>query len=255
MNLLQHSKRSFTLIEVMVAFSLVALLLTIGFGAYSQMSFLEKEGDAWRHITMQERLAQSRLAALFLRVPQPDLYGLKLKGLPARVFYLSERAEPGLFMPGSLVFTYDNQTDLWPEFCNNVVARLYVKEGQNAERGRGDSLWLATWPRPDCSMDPSLARHELLLDGVTSMECKFYALPELSNDKVDGSKGSKDDLKLPQPIASSWNTTWSIAYSQLPLVIHVTLERKKRGEEKMPPLDFYFPLLNTSRIPILADHQ
>lgn len=263
MNLFRQHKQAFTLIEVMVAFSLVALLLTIGFGAYSQMSLFEKEGDQLRHTSMQQRLAQSRLATLFLRVPEPDLYADakgKSQGMPSRVFYSTDRAEPSLFMPGSLVFTYDNQTDLWPEFCNHVIARLYMKEGQGHERGGGKELWLTTWPRPECSMDPLNARHELLLDGVTGMSCRFYALPKLSSEESGGGGGRGGDNggqasepPAPAPAAGTWNNTWSIAYSQLPLVVNIKLELEDREGKKIDPLDFYFPLLNTGRVPILTD--
>lgn len=267
---------AFTLIEVMVSFSLVSLLLVVGFGAYSQMSLLEREGTQLRHAALQQRLAQARLASLLLRIPTPEPFPGKPKPsnpknppeLPSRLFYSSERFELGLFQSGSLVFTYDNQTDLIPEFCNNVITRLYVKEGSVAGPVKGPvtsmgALWLATWPRPDCSMNPEIARHEQLLEGVKSMHCRFYEPPQAIDTTSQSSTAppppppaaqALQSLSLnPTPQADSWNETWSIAYAKLPTILHLHLEMEERNGAPVDPLDFYFPLLNTGRTPMIRD--
>lgn len=267
--LFKRSKQAFTLIEVMVALTLVSILLTIGFGAYSQMSVLEREGDQFRHAALQQRLAQTRLASLFLRIPIPDDFSKKKAPkapLPSRVFYTSNRGEPGLFRPGSLVFTYDNQTDLWPEFCNDVIARLYVKEPSGQPGETGGSLWLATWPRPACSMDPSLARHEQLLEGVKEVRFRFFVPPEVSHTEAKGVVSTAPIIApgvaaAPKPTPDSWNDTWLISYNQLPLILHLQLYMEERNDVAVEPnnvavkpLNFYFPLI-TKRPPVLVDKQ
>lgn len=265
-------KHAFTLIEVIVSFSLIALLLVMGFGAYSQMSLLEREGTQLRHIALQQRLAQARLASLFLRIPTPEPFPgkprprdpKKPQELPSRLFYSSERAELGLFQPDSLVFTYDNQTDLIPEFCNNVIARLYVKETPLDGKGgkTGGALWLTTWPRPDCSMDPLIARHEQLLEGVKSMHCRFYEPPPPVTSSQTAappappppaSQGMSTLAPAPSPLADSWNDTWSIAYAKLPTLIHLHLDMEERNGLPVESLDFYFPLITTGPPPMIHE--
>lgn len=249
LSLLKQSKQAFTLIEVMVALTLVSILLAVGFGAYSQMSLLEREGDQLRHAALQQRLAQTRLASLFLRIPLPNSFFEKKdpKKLPSRVFYSSSRTEPGLFRSGSLVFTYDNQTDLWPEFCNDVIARLYVKEPTGQEGDTQGALWLATWPRPACSMDFSLARYEQILEGVKELHYSFYAPPPSheTSSKEGGSQqaGTLDAPPRPAPTLDSWNDTWAISYSKLPAIVHLHLIMEEKNGKKVEPLDFYFPLV------------
>lgn len=264
-------KFSFTLIEVMISFSLIAALLVIGLGAYSHITLLEKEGRRLRHIALEQRLAQARLSSLFLRIPAPEPFPgkpsndpKKPKELPARIFYSNTRFEPGIFLPGSLAFTYDNQTDLWPEFCNDVVARLYIKEGKLG--GVSEGLWLATWPRPGCSMDPDLARHEQLLSGVKSMTCLFYEPPQVESPESNKPSGlgqaqglGQDAAAVPTPQADQWNTTWLLSFAKLPTIVHIHLEMHDqeavRDQEavKVNPIDFYFPLINTGRVPILKE--
>lgn len=260
-------KSSFTLLEVMISFSLIAALLVIGLGAYSHITLVEQEGRRLRHMALEQRLAQARLSSLFLRIPAPEPFPgkpntdpKKPKELPARIFYSSARFEPGGVLPGSLVFTYDNQTDLWPEFCNDVVARLYIKEGKLG--GTSEGLWLATWPRPGCSMDPDLARHEQLLSGVKSMTCRFYEPPQVESpehNKLPKSGQAQDTTPVPTPQADKWNETWLMSFARLPTIVHIHLEMHDqepvRDQEavKVPPIDFYFPLINTGRVPILKE--
>lgn len=243
----QHSPprrdgRPFTLIEVMIAFSLVAILISTLMGFYWQLNVLQVESDKVRRQAFHLRFLQSRLADVLPRTVQPKS--------PDLFFYVSDQEEGDTFAAPSLVFCYDNGTDIDPDFSNEVLARLYRVE----HNGRGE-LWLATWPRPGCSLNPTQVRRELLMENVASIAFSAYQPPEPIQGQTPAqslmqSARNADEVPIEQPPPDSWESLWKMTYWSLPaiLTLTVTPAAEKGVVTNQVPLEFYFPLPNN-------DHQ
>lgn len=262
--------RFFTLIEVMIAFGLVSILITTLMGFYWQMNVLQVESDQLRRESFQLRFLQSRLSEVLTRAvfpsPAPTAQDLvwdpkskKDPKIPDAFFYVSERDEAGVLASPSLVFSYDNGKDLDPLFCGTVLGRIYCVE----KEGQGQ-LWLATWPRPSCSINPALARRELLMPNVRRIYIECYQPPTLvetipapaavptttSGAATPGAPAPTQEI-VDMPPENSWVKFWRVGYRKLPAIIRIDVfmspERAAKADNK---LTFYFPFPN-SRNPII----
>lgn len=227
----------------MIAFALVSVLLATLMGFYRQLNVLQTETDQLRRRTFQLRYLQSRLADVLPRALAPKKK-LPKDEIPDNFFYVSTQEEQGLFSAPSLVFTYDNQKDLVPDFCNGVLGRLYrvVKDGKS-------QLWLATWPRPSCSTNASRVRRELLLDEVAKLDFDFYEPPltETAATPTPSPEGAPaEPVEIPTP--GAWQKIWPMSYQQLPAIIKVEIQlTPKRGKAEGETFTYYFPFPNSEK--------
>lgn len=256
----------FTLIEVMIAFSLVSILITMLMGFYWQMNVLQVESDQLRRESFQLRFLQSRLSEVLSRAvppsPLPTAQDLvwdpatkKEPKIPEAFFYVSERDEAGVLASPSLVFSYDNGKDLDPLFCGVVLARIFC-----VEKDKKGQLWLITWPRPSCSVNTSLARRELLMPNVRRIQIECYQPPTrveqipvvaaASTTPATGAPPATQEIPESPP-ENTWVRFWRVGYRKLPAIIKIVVSlAPERGPLPAEDLIFYFPFPN-SKNPII----
>lgn len=249
-------RRCFTLIEVMIAFGLVAILISTLMGFYWQMNRLQVESDQIRRQAFHLRFLQSRLSNVLPRAVQPTPAPVpqgqatpeaaataKEPEVPNAFFYISERDEMGVLSAPSLVFSYDNGKDLDTLFCGVVLGRLYRAENE----GKGE-LWLATWPRPSCSTNAALVRKELLMSNVRRIGIECYQPPKMIQPASAIGAVAASTTPVEGPPEDTWSTTWKLAYRKLPAIIKLRIILDPTpGAKQSEELIFYFPIPNSNQ--------
>ena len=97
-------RRAFTLIEVIIAFALLALVSTTLFTSYKRQILLKVELAKAETAVLQRKFLQERLSQIFTSAENPTL----------------DEEE-------NLQFTFDNGIDPEKAFCHNVHAKLFCK--------------------------------------------------------------------------------------------------------------------------------
>jgi prepilin-type N-terminal cleavage/methylation domain-containing protein len=230
-------QQSMTLIEVLVAMSILSILLTIIFGFFRQLTVLEETTKDQQSKNFQKYYAEFRLSYLFSRlVNEKDNSGRTFLFFSTPI---NQKEEFSDF--NSLIFTYHNGVRLNPNFSGDVLARLYVN--------KKDQLCLVSWPIVKKDMLPphSDMQKEILLEKVNSISFDFYAAPDrnVSRGTIPPS--------APTPIKGSWQKEWPFAIRKImPNLIKITLTLKndsnpliKESREEKKSLEeriFIFPL-------------
>jgi len=189
---MKRSKRSFTLLEMMLSLSLLGLLLGTFFfwshrNAQAKSALFHK-----RQSVYQERYLDQRLSAIFLGAT------LEKEG-----FFTSDHT--------SCLFTFDRGAYPVPALSHQVIGKLY-------HNPRSEGLYLSIWSLSAPSGDP--AETYLLMDKVEKVSFTFYSPPDLlklavSTDKVGTKKA-----------APGWkNHVWEKEYETLPAMVKLSLER------------------------------
>lgn len=244
-------KAHMTLLETLIAFTLLSALLLIVFGFFRELSEITRMTESTQKESFQMRYVESRLAYIFERVVNEN------QGDTRPFFFYTEPAHDSVSRHDSLIFTFDNGVRLDPAFSGDILGRLYVDQ-----KGR---LRLAMWPIR--VSDPhEYMKEEVLLDNVKNIEFQFYSAPEkLSNENA---------IKAPPPITPStqvkllgqekpepkepekdrWYTNeWLLAYDQMPSIIKIILtietkptiqkvnESKDAGKEATYTYTFVLP--------------
>lgn len=231
-------RSSFTLLELLISISLVAVILTVLMGVYSQLSYFHLELDRTRAATFKKRQLQNRLYYVFSRVIP------NFKSTQDDFFFFTTGTPP---YQNGLIWTIDNGIDLDPLFSNHVLVRLQL---ERAGDGTGN-LILNLWPMPRCFPDtvPPVKR-ELLLAGVNELNFGFYLPPDPL--KLISSDSSEDQLNLPR---NSWYTEWLSEYKLLPAIVKVILVLDENAAMKYgrKRIEFAFPIASGGH-PILINH-
>ncbi len=100
-------RRAFTLIEVIIAFALLALVSTTLFTSYKRQVLLKVELAKAETAVLQRKLLQERLSQIFTSI------------IPTENLALDDDE--------NLQFTFDNGIDPEKAFCHNVRAKLFCK--------------------------------------------------------------------------------------------------------------------------------
>lgn len=237
-SLRRRLRRPFTLLEVIIAMSLLAVIMTLLGYSYLQLQLLSLEQDKVEEKRYKLAYLQSRLASI---IPKTVAEGGNGNGF---FFYTSGDQQGGLFKDGSasLVFVYDNGLDLQPEFSNEVIGRLYLSpQGQ---------LVLASWPLPKrwskSEMPP--VKKEVLLEGVSQLRFSFYNAPEVDRSKVTkNKKGIKRRFVKAEP-ADSWFDSWQQDYYELPAILRMDLTLTGAGEKEAEDFTMVYPLPNSQQV-------
>jgi len=142
-------KRSISLLEVIIAFGLTALVVSFLFGFYRQLLKSQQPLEKDRQEAHSSIIVQLRLAKLFSEINADQL----LKGnLP---FFTDE-------IEGSkaLILYHDNGIDKEPGFCGSIPSALYIQGGQ---------LCLMSW-----SIDEE-GRKEVFFEGINNLKFYFFS--------------------------------------------------------------------------------
>lgn len=218
-------KRSFTLLELIIAISLAAILLSTLLFFYSQVYKADQKLFKIEETNFHLMLAESRLQDVL-----PKTVSQKTK--KGDFVFFTTKGSP-LFKEGteSLLFIYDNGIDLDKPFSNHVLGRLFVdKEGQ---------LTLATWPSPKRWEDNSLPpmKKDVLLTNVDGLSFSFFVPPDRGEKRpVQAGEIIKGKEQLePQP-KGAWISPWLKEYNTLPALVRVEVKQKDKTTVFATPL-------------------
>ena len=233
-------RQCFTLLEVMIALGLLAVLMTFLFGFYREITDMHHDLDKTREKNFRLLYVQHRLANVISNASFLDskevLIGTNLRTL----FYTAPEDNP-LVKGSSLVLMYNNGVEYPPCFSQNVLGRLYLdKEG---------SFCLVTWPSPNLwkedgkTFDKMPVKKEILFENIKDIEFVFYVPPKLNpNQPVKETNVEVGREKL-IPAPGMWHHDWDIAYQELPALVKVILKHNREANNvDVPDTVFIIPI-------------
>ncbi|MCB1180725.1 MAG: DUF1494 domain-containing protein [Chlamydiia bacterium] len=211
-----QKKRFFTLIEVILSLTLIALLLSTLLFWYNHLLSLRTERETQQMISLQTHLLHQRLKRI-------------LPKATATHFFTTSTDET-LLNGQSLIFTFDNGPQSEPRLSDEVLGRLYLNTHTK-------TLCLGIWPIPEHGKDPHLTLS--LLDHVEHLAFEFYFPPDpfrliVSPDKVGE--------KVPK---IGWQKNWDSGYCMLPALIKMVVT-KVDGTIEIFPYD-----IRSANLPIV----
>ncbi len=200
-------RRSFVLIEVLIATSLFVLMLVAIFGIFWRTTKTNESINRLRRANEQMLVAEAKLQTLFSNVTLVQTY--------KPYFYTDS--------PTSLVATIDNTMQTIPAFSGIVISKLYLDE---------DELILATFPHiTEEKSLPEIMEKETLLSGVSDFKMEFFLAPSSQADPSDEEAPKK-------PPECTWTDDWLAEYETPPTLVKLTITKKNTGEFS---LFFYIP--------------
>lgn len=147
----QGCRRNLTLLEVMIALSLTAILLSVLFTFYRETMLYKGKIQKVKEQTLSHQLVQQRLGHLFSAIHSGEK---EEKNSP---FYLGNSSESSL---PALYVQYDNGIDPNPAFSHVLTSTLFYSKTKE--------LYLSTASRDGGT------RKELLATQVDSLSFAFY---------------------------------------------------------------------------------
>jgi type II secretory pathway pseudopilin PulG len=218
-----HKRPNMTLLEVLIAMTLLSFLLLFIFSFFRDLSKI----DQWAHVqqfnTFQMRYGEYRLGYIFSKLINEG--DRAKKGTIFRCD--SSQKTEGFSKFPSLIFKYNNGPRLDPDFSGDLLGRLYLNEDKQ--------LCLASWPlfsqQPQASM-----RKEILMENIESLKFEFFKTPLQSQAEPSAISG--------------WQDEWS-DQSKFPglIKVHVSILEKKdptqrlqSEKELIKQVTFVFPL-------------
>lgn len=216
MKIFRYQRKSYmTLLETLIAVSILSVMLVFVFGFFRELSELSRLTEKTQKESFLMRYLESRLGFIFERVVNENEN--------ARTFYFyTQPPNKNLSSLPSLVLTFNNEVRLDPNFSGDVLGRLYVDlEGR---------LCLAIWPLH--LPDPFAHLHEeVLMDHVVNITYSFYAAPERIKDVNEISAAETIDPEKKIPKKDQWQEEWLISYEQMPSIVKIIVEVAKNPEE------------------------
>lgn len=190
-----------TLLETMIAMSLLAGLLIIIFGLFRDLSYIQDLDRKDYEQSFYDGYTELRLNQLFSNLMNENASTTKTR--PFR-FYTDQNGN--ISSSPTLVFKYNNGIRKDPFLSGDVLARLYVDNEQN-------QLRLAIWPLH--MANPHAYMHqEILLNDVEKMDFEFLSVAEDNITK-------KTLANIPN--RGQWTESWDQAYNEMPIIMKVRL--------------------------------
>lgn len=230
-------RRYLTLIEVLIAMALSAVLISITAYFYQQLSIVNLKMDKAQNEHFQRRYVEYRLNATLPQAVAPSNKDFH--------FFLTTNSE-GNFLENSpsLVFTFDNCVKLNRDMTDLVIGRLYLDKEKR--------LTLAIWPIPKRwkeNEQPPMSK-EVIMENVEKLSFEFYTPPDKGQLKLSNKQESKTTSTVSQPgfpneIKGVFHSDWKKEYRQLPAIVKVNIERKVN--DKVDNLTFSYHLPNTQQ--------
>lgn len=223
-----------TLLETLIAMSLLSMLLVFVFGVFRELSEITRLTEKSQKQSFQMRYLESRLGFIFERVVNENESWRKF-------FFYTEPASSNTSVTPSLILTFYNEVRMDPTFSGDVLARLYVDPEHR--------LRLAIWPLH--VPDPyEYMQDEVLMDHVVDVKYSFYSPPEKIKDKNDIIPSKTIDPEKKMPEKDQWLDEWLISYDQMPSIIKIRVQiaeeshskRGKKDQEEIKEHLFFFVL-------------
>lgn len=210
-------KAYMTLLETLIAISLLSVLLVFVFGFFRELSEISRLSEKAQKDSFQMRYLESRLGFIFERMVNENDN--------SRTFYFYTQPPHRDFSDSpSLIFTFNNEVRKDPTFAGDVLARLYVDLDHR--------LCLAIWPL-HVEQPHQFLQEEVLCDNIVNVNYAFYAAPErLQTGKDITDPGKKGDPDKKNPEKDKWhNDEWAITYDQMPSIIKLEVKTAKNPED------------------------
>lgn len=211
-------KRSFILLELMVALGLTAILLSVLFRFFAGSVRIDQQIDQARSVLFQRQHLQTRLSMIFTSVVPRS----SLSNSTGSSFYTLEENSPGI------VIVFDNGIDPEPLFSGPVLGKIFIDADQR--------LSLIIWPLE--KSQEKYYRKETLLPHVQKIRFQFLA---------------KKNFQNPDPKAISindsieWRTNWPQNRWDIPSMIRFVIREK----DQETGFAFHLPLIE----PIVTYHE
>ncbi len=263
----------FTLLEVLIALSLSAILLTSVLFFYRYLSELSFAVNQIEIENFQARRVETRLAQVFYAIVGEPYKGEPFKIQPPKnpatdkppenrrgrqkpeppkpveeaptqenkkdklttfVFFTGD--DEGKYLKSgssSLTFIFDNGPTMNTPFANQVLVKLFIDK-QNR-------LCLAYWPHPKfwslATLPPM--NLEVLLENVDSMFFSFYVPLEQEQEKGES--------KFPELRPGEWTNQWQREYGAIPPAVRVgIIYTDMQGKQKTKT--FAYPLTDSVKV-------
>ena len=234
-----------TLLETLVAVSLLSIVLVFVFGFFRELAELTRMTDQVQKESFQMRYLESRLSYLFERIVNENA------GSTRSFFFYTQPPVRDRWLATSLILTFNNEVRLDPNYSGDVLGRLYVDPDHN--------LRLAIWPL-HIEEPHEYLQEELLLENVADVNYSFYVAPERIQNNKEIHSGKVIDPEKKMPEKDKWHENeWAITYEQMPSILKLVVEvadNPKDLESYHPgmridstPLTFHF-VLPSSKNPV-----
>lgn len=212
--MIKSKKRYVTLLETLIAMSLLSLLLVVIFGFFREISAISNMTESKQDEAFEMRYVESRMAFLFERLVNENAKDRKF-------YFYCEPPNDAFSNCPSLVFTYNNEVRADPLFSGDVIGRLYVDKQNN--------LCLATWPIYFIE-GIQTPQKEVLMNNVHDISFKLYAAPIRLNSKNFIDPGKVDPNK---PERDRWyENEWPKVFKEMPSIIKIEFEIVKKDQEQ-----------------------
>jgi hypothetical protein len=206
-------KSYMTLLETLIAMTLLSVVLTFVFGFFRELSGLSFLAEKAQANSFHMRYVESRLGFIFQRIIHEK------KG---KFFFYTQPPQNEFSKMSSLIFTYDNEVRLDPHFSGDVLGRLYVDFNHR--------LVLATWPLHVPNPHKFL-HEEVLLQNVTQLSFSFYS-PPLKTGSTNDTQGTKSDAGKKSVEPDKWiPDVWEFAYEQCPGIVKLSVKIAKNPKD------------------------
>lgn len=187
-------KKPIFLLEVLIALSLTAILLTFFFSFFVQSVKIEKTLDQARMAISSRNHLQTRLQSILNSL---------VRGSECYFYTKQFEKESSL----SLVVIFDNGIDPDPLFSGTVRGRIFIDEEKN--------LCLVTWPLNKMKNRPW--RKEILMTSVDHFEFEFLG------KKIALEKGKAHSING----ELAWRTSWPKGMLEIPSLIRLRVQEKE----------------------------
>jgi hypothetical protein len=203
-------KRFMTLLETLVAMSLLSILLIFFFGIFRELAFIQDQDQEDYKKTFYNNYSQLRLNYIFSHLGNENNSDADTK------FYFYIKKSDNISGSPSLVFMYNNGVRRDPFFSSELMGRLYVDEEKK-------ELRLANWPFNLKNPHPHFFQ-EILMPNVEAIHFEFLSAPDESWVNVG--------KKAPISDRGQWQNTWDDSYKELPIIMKMFIKLKDVPEEK-----------------------
>lgn len=208
-------KSYMTLLETLIAMSLLSILLVFVFGIFRELSELSRLTEQSQKESFQMRYLESRLGFIFERVVNENASARKF-------FFYTQPTNQNFSPTQSLILTFNNEVRKDPAFSGDVLGRIYVDlEGR---------LCLAIWPL-NVSDPYEYLQEEVLLNHVVNVRYSFYAAPIRSRNAKDIDSGEKIDPEKKTPEKDKWYDEWPFTYAQMPSMMKMIVDVAKNPDD------------------------
>lgn len=239
MAIVSISRRIFTLVEVIIALSLTAVVMTALSYFYLQVQEINTRTEKALRNLYQLSYLEMRLATVLPKaLSETD---------PKNNFFFFTSLEGNEVIKqgtSSLIFSYNNGINLNRQFASHVLGRLFL-DTQNR-------LILATWPIPKRwkeGASPEMKK-EILMEDVESLSFSFFVALAADRSKVVEIKDKVKDKKIftPSP-PGAWIQEWKFEYYELPAILRIHIKKNSSpSQEKKEEITFTFPLPNSNNV-------